>query len=167
MPTKHIYGLVDVSIGAIAGDGGMGTVLAAVGETVADSASITSEDNTITDFISEEADSPVESITSARGAIILAWSTYALDADTMIKFFGGTKVTGPPVKWQAPDIFPDIELSIKLTDKKGNFIEIPRGKFSNKFSFSLSKTKLGQTDVRVTILQPTKAGEKRMTITYA
>lgn len=164
---KHVYGLVNVEMGAIAGDGGMGTSLTPVGETVSDTAQVTSEDNTITDFTVEESDSPVESIVSARGKVIIEWSTYNVEADTMVRFFGGTKVTGPPVKYQAPDAFADIEQSVKLTDKKGNVVEFPRVKISPKMGLSFQKGKLGQLDLVGTVLQPTKAGEKRFTITYA
>jgi hypothetical protein len=163
---KHTFGLANVEMGAIAGDGGMGTSLVAVGETVSDTAIVSSEDNTVTDFTVEESDSPVESIVSARGKLTFAWSTFNVEADNLVKFFGGTKVTGPPVKWQAPDAFPDIEQSLKLTDKKGNVVEIPRAKLSPKFGLSFQKTKLGQVDIVATVLQPTKAGEKRITITY-
>ena len=164
---KHVFGLASVEMGAIAGDGGMGTVLAAGGETVTDTAIITSEDNTITDFNIEESSSPIESVVSATGKLTFNWSSFNVEADALVLFLGGTKVTGPPVKWQAPDSFPDVEKSIKLTDKKGNTVEIPRAKISTKISLSFQKTKLGQLDFIATILQPTKAGEKRLTITYA
>lgn len=165
MATKHVIGLVNVEMGAIAGDGGMGTSLAPVGETVSDSAALNSEDNTITDFNIEESDSPVESIVTARGAVRLAWSTYDVQPDTLVKFFGGTKITGPPLKWQAPDAFPSLEQSLKITDKKGNILEIPRAAITGKFGLSFNKGKLGQIDLIAVVLQPTKAGEKRMTLT--
>ncbi len=164
---KHTFGLASVEMGAIAGDGGMGTSLAAVGETVSETAALTTEEPTVTDFPIEESDSPIESVVTTPGTVTLAWSSYNVDADQLVKFFGGTKVTGPPVKWQAPDAFPDVEVSLKVTDKKGHVLELPRVKVRPKLSLSFTKTKLGQIDLVATILQPTKAGEKRITITYA
>lgn len=250
-----VFGLSSVKMGAIAGDGGMGTSLDAVGETVAGTASITSEDNTVTDFNIEESDSPVESVVSAYGKISFNWSSYDVGGRNMEKFFGGTwkpyktiatldTVTGGtgytngtynnvpltggsgsgalativvasgavstvtityggegyadtddlsaaastiggtgtgftvPVatlsnasatqsEWLAPDSFPDVEKSLELTDRKGNVINIPRAKISPKFGLSFSKEALGQLDLIATVLQPTKAGESRLSIKYA
>jgi hypothetical protein len=250
-----VFGLASCQMGAIANDGGMGTSLEDVGETVSGTASMTTEDNTVTDFTCEETDSPVESIVSAFGKITFAWSTYNVGARMLYKFFGGTlklfktiatlgSVTGGsgytngtyagvaltggtgsgakativvasgavstvtitdggegftvadalsaaastiggtgtgfsvPVAtlsngsatntiWEAPDSFPDLEQSLKLTDKKGNVFNLPRVKISGKFGFSFAKDKLGQIDLSATILQPTKSGEKRITVTYA
>lgn len=69
--------------------------------------------------------------------------------------------------WEAPDQFPDIELSVRLTTKTGNVIKIPRAKISPKFSVSLTKDKLGQIDLVATVLQPAKSGEKRLTMVFA
>jgi hypothetical protein len=250
-----VFGLSSVKMGAIAGDGGMGTSLEAVGETVAGTASMTSEDNTVTDFNIEESDSPVESVVSAFGKVTFNWSSYDVGGRNMEKFFGGTwkpyktiatlgSVTGGsaytngtynnvpltggagsgalativiasgavttvtivyggegyavadalsaasstiggtgtgfsvPVatltngsatqsEWIAPDSFPDVEKSLELTDRKGNSFKIPRAKISPKFGFSFSKEALGQLDLVATVLQPTKAGEGRISVKYA
>lgn len=69
--------------------------------------------------------------------------------------------------WEAPDSFADAEKSLKLTDKKGNVVEIPRGKIQAKFSLSFAKDKLGQVDIVATVLQPEDASTKRLKITYA
>ena len=164
---KHVFGLASVKMGAIAGDGGMGTSLTPVGETVSGTANLVTEDNQVTDFNIEESDSPVESIVSEAGKMTISWSSYNVDADNLVLFFGGTKVTGPPVKWQAPDSFIQVEKSLEFTDRKGNVIIVPRAKIQAKFGLSFAKDKLGQVDIVATILQPDKSGEKRMTITYA
>lgn len=250
-----VFGLSSVKMGAIAGDGVMGTTLEAVGETVSGTASLTSEDNTVTDFNIEESDSPVESIVSQQGKLTFAWSSYDVGGRNMEKFFGGTwkpyktiatlgSVTGGslytngtynnvpltggtgsgalativvagaavttvtvtyggegytvadalsaaaaniggtgsgfsvPVatltngsatqsEWIAPDSFPDVERSFEWTDRKGNVIKAPRAKVSPKFGLSFSKEALGQIDLVATVLQPTKAGEGRISIKYA
>lgn len=252
---KHVFGLASVKMGAIAGDGGMGTTLETVGETVTGTATMTTEDNTVTDFNIEESDSPVESVVTAFGKITFAWSSFDVAARQLYKFFGGilklfksiatlgsvtggslytngtytdvplTGGTGTGAKativvagaavttvtvtdggegytvadslsaaaaniggtgsgfsvpvatlangsatqttWEAPDSFPDLEQSLKLTDKKGHVFDVPRVKISGKFGFSFAKDKLGQVDLVATVLQPTKAGESRLKITYA
>lgn len=255
---KKIFGLAAVEMGAIAGDGGMGTVLEAVGETVSETATLTQEDNTTTEFKIEESDSPVESLVSEVGAVTFAWSSYKVDAATAYKFFGGTatpyiavggiltlgSITGGtlytngsytnvpltggagtgatanitvaggavtvvtivnkgagyaaantlsaaaaniggtgsgfsvPVAtvktttaqqelWEAPDQFPVVEVSLKLTDKKGNVVKLPRVSIAAKMNLSFNRTSLGQFDMVATVLQPTKVTEKRMTIEFA
>lgn len=70
-------------------------------------------------------------------------------------------------RWDAPDQFPDIELSAKITDKSGTYIEIPRGGVSSKFNFAFTKDKLGQVDIEVSVLQPEDASTPRISIDYA
>lgn len=69
--------------------------------------------------------------------------------------------------WQAPDSFPDIEKSLKIVDKKGNILKAARVKISSKLGLSFAKDKLGQLDMVATILQPTKAGEPRIDMSFA
>jgi hypothetical protein len=87
---KHVFGLASVKMGAVANDGDMGTSLYDIGETVAGTAALTTDDNTVTDFSVEESDSPVESVVTARGKIQFAWSSYDVSAAQLFKFFGGT-----------------------------------------------------------------------------
>jgi len=94
---KKIFGLASVKIGAIAGDGGMSTTLTTVGETVSGTATMTQEDNTVTDFTIEESDSPVESIVSVAGKIAFNWSSYNVSYSTLYKLFGGTGNLPQPV----------------------------------------------------------------------
>jgi hypothetical protein len=57
-----------------------------------------------------------------------------------------------------------VEKSLKLTDRNGNIVSIPRAKISTKLGLSFAKDKLGQLDMSATVLQPEKAGEKRLTL---
>lgn len=254
---KKIFGLASAKIAPIASDGGMGTALETIGETVSGTATMSQDDNTVTDFKIEESDSPVESIVTETGKIAFNWSSYNVAYATLVKLLGGTgnlprpvgalnvlgtltggsgytngfyenvpltggagtgataniTVTGGAVtsvvltnlgsgyaggtplsasnanlggagsgfsqaitsvyssaeqeKWEMPDAFPDVEKSIELVDKKGNVVLIPRAKISTKLGLSFAKDKLGQLDMVATILQPTKSGEKRMTIKFA
>lgn len=167
MANPKIFGLTLVELAPVAADGGVGTAFIPVGETVIGSASITSTDPTSTDFNIEESDSPVESIVSDPAKLSFSWSSYNVSADQLVELYGGIKTVGPPVSWEAPDALPDVVRSIRLTDKKGNVITIPRAKISTKLSLSFAKDKLGQLDMTATVLQPTKVGVKRLKIVYA
>src|SRR4051812_34884827 len=108
----------------------MGTSLTAIGDTVAGSATMTTSDDTKTDFNIEESSSPVMSIISTPGAITLTWSTYNNDVDNLVRLFGGTKVAGNGTttgdKWEAPDTFQELEQSIEVQWKSGGKVIIPR-----------------------------------------
>ena len=64
------------------------------------------------------------------------------------------------------DAFPDVEKSVEIIDKKGNIVRIPRAKISSKLNLTFTKDKIGQIDIKATILQP-GGGYKRLTIQYA
>lgn len=171
MARKYGLGLVTIKMGAIAGDGGMGTALTALGDTVQDSAQLTSGDDTVQDFNIEEEDDPVQSIVSQKGKKTLAWSCYNVDGAQLEKFFGGTytayNATGPVHEtWEAPAVAPTLEVSIEITDKKSNVVSIVRAQVSAKFNWSFSKSKLAQIDLSADILTPTKADTAPMTVTY-
>ena len=87
---KKIIGLTAVKFGPVASDGGAGTALESIGETVVGSMQLTQEDNQTTDFNIEEQNQPIESFISEVGAITLAWSSYNISYRIMKRFFGGT-----------------------------------------------------------------------------
>lgn len=166
--STHTFGLVNVKMGPVAVDGGMGATLAPVGETVSGTMDMTTTDPTITDFNIEESDSPVESIVSTPGKISLAWSTYDVSGGNLVKFFGGAytaQAGSVPAFWEAPDSMIDQEVSLEITDRKGNVVTIPRAKISAKMGISFKRGKLGQVDITATVLQPTKVATPRLTIT--
>lgn len=164
---KRTLGLVSIKIGDIAGDGGMGTVLAAIGDTVPGTCVFGNEEGTTQDFFSEESDIAIESVESEPGTTTLTWSTYNLEADVMVSLFGGTKDAGPPVVYNPPDQIADVEKSIEVVDKKGNKLEIVRANIRATKAVNFNKTALGQIDIVATVLVPTKAATKPWTLTYA
>ncbi len=250
---KHTFGLVGIKMGAVANDGGMGTSLDTIGETVKGTAVMTTTEPTKQDFKIEEADAPIESVVTDPGTIEMNFSTYNVDGNTLYKMFGGTYTpykgvatisgltggsgytngtytnvaltggTGSGAKativvaggvvtsvtitssgygytvadtlsastddlgagtgfdfdvatltnsntkstYDFPDSATDVEQSLEITDKKGNIVQLPRVKVSPKMQISFAGDKLGQLDIKVTVLQPNKSGVKRMTITYA
>lgn len=90
---KYKIGLDNILMGDIAEDGGMGTSLAPIGDTVIDSAKLETAEGTLTDFNIEESSQPVYSI-KADGKTTISWSTYNNDVDNLVRLFGGTKVAG-------------------------------------------------------------------------
>ena len=87
---KKVYGLKAITIGDIAGDGGMGTVLTEIfGETVLGTAVLESTEPTVENIPIEESALPIESLTTAEAVFTLKASTYNIAAATMKKLFGG------------------------------------------------------------------------------
>lgn len=168
---KRILGLVTIELGVIANDGGVSTDFTAFGDTVKDSCVFTEADGTKQEFFIEENDDPVESIVTQKGTETITWSTYNLDADTMIALFGGTKsgagTQADPVIYTPPSTQLEVERSIRITDRKGNKVTVVRAKLAPKKNISFQGTKLGQIDITATILTPTKANTAKYTITYA
>lgn len=87
---KKLIGLASIRMGALASNGSMGTALTQVGATVSDTAAITTEEGTNTDFGIEESDSPFYSYESTPGKLVFNWSTYDVSLDTAARFFGGS-----------------------------------------------------------------------------
>jgi len=169
---KYGLGLLKIELADIAVDGGPGTVFTEVGNTVQGTAQLTQADGTTTDFNIEEQDDPVESIVTP-GKKTLVFSCYDMSGPNLVKFFGGTYTAyaaGPPVvheSYSPPDTTVTLEQTVRLTDKKGNKVQINRGGITAKINWSFTKDKLAQVDITVAILVPEKAGTPAMAITYA
>lgn len=170
MAEKRSIGLTSLKIGDIAVDGGMGTVLAALGVTYKDSCELTQDDPDITDIECEESDDPVESI-ETLGARTLKWSIMDFSPQTIVKVLGGT-VTGSgteldPYVWNAPSISPAIEKSIELVSKSGVKFQIPRAKIMAKLNAKIVKNGVALIDITAKILTPTKSGVSPIMISEA
>lgn len=120
---KYDLGLMDVFMGNIANDGDMGTSLVAVGDTVADSATMTTSDDTKVDFKIEESDSPVKTIVTVPGTITFNWSTYNNSVDQLIRLFGGTKIAGNDAVDGVPSTLNTLVGGTGYTN--GSFTNIP------------------------------------------
>lgn len=160
MAEKRSIGISTLKIGAIAGDGGMGTTLAAVGVTYRDSAELVQDDPEITDIECEESDDPVESI-EKLGNRTLRWSIMDYTPDTLVKVLGGTVTgagtSGDPKIWNAPTVSPQIERSIEIVTKSGFKINIVRAKITAKLNAKLVKNGVALVDIEAKVLTPTKA----------
>lgn len=169
---KYKLGLEYIKLGDVAADGDMGTVLAEVGDTVAGTAVLTTEEAQITDFKIEESDSPVESIKTDADSMTFNWSTYANDAATLQKMFGGTIVpansgAGTGEIWEAPDSIPEIEQSIEMKWRQGGTLRVARAKITAALNMSFKRDALSQIDITAKVLKPTKAGVPRLSIENA
>lgn len=168
--SKYKIGLTNIKLGAIEGDGGMGTSLSNVGNTVEGSATLTTEEGQKTDFKIEESDSPIMSINTEADTISLTWATYDCDATQLQRMFGGTIVPATSAQgetWQAPDVIPEIEQSLEGIWKNGDRLQMPRAKIKATLAMSFNRGTLSQMNITATVLQPTKVGEPRMSVIAA
>lgn len=157
-------GLTKVEFAEILPDGGTGTTWFRLGDTAKGTAKFTQQDGTKTEIPIEESDNPIDVITT-KGAKEFNLSVANPDADSLLKCCGGTVDAGPPKVWNEPDDAPDIELSMKITPKKGFIITAPRVKVEGKHNGSFTKDDVYKVDVVCTVLQPTKAGLKSVSFT--
>lgn len=159
MAAKAEIGLKQFLMGDIAGDGGMGTSLTELGPTVTDTAILSDEAPTTTDFPVEEYDTPFYTqITPGKSTVAL--SIYDVEPASLVRVLGGTisvDASGNNV-WEAPLETPQIEQSVRLITQKNGIIDIPRGKVSGIKQFNFRKSALFQLDITVDILKPEKDG---------
>ena len=170
MANKHSMGLTKVEMGDVAGDGGMGTALAEVGNTLSGTFQFLTAEGTKTDINIEESDAPAISSTKA-GVATIKWSCIDVSADTLVKLFGGTKVAADPgnsipEQWKAPAAIVAKEQSFKVTSPTGQILAVVRASVFPLFNWSFTKDKPAQVDITATILAPTKAATEPFTITY-
>lgn len=85
-----MLGLVTIKIAPVANDGGMGTELVTIGDTVKDSCVFSEGDPTKQEFFVEEQDDAIESIITQKGIESVSWSTNNLHGRNLSLIFGGT-----------------------------------------------------------------------------
>jgi len=164
MAKVFTYGLESIEFGDIATDGGVATTFSNKGLTFKDSFEIAEADPDLQKFLSEENDDP-EMIISTQGEKVYRFQLMNPGVDEFAYFMGGTVVTGPPKVYEAPDVSPTIEKSVKITPKQGHILTITRGRITAKESGTYSKTGLAMLDITITVMKPTKAGEPKLTKT--
>jgi hypothetical protein len=160
MAEVRSVGLKSIKLGDIAVDGDMGTALEELGVTFRGTASLTTEDGTVTDFFSEENADPEESV-EEKGLTKLAWSTINLDPEALARCLGGTVVPAAgdtPAVWKAPADVVNIEQSIEVLTAFGLKIQIPRAQIRARINWNLARTEIAQVAITATVLKPTKAG---------
>lgn len=160
-------GLSKIEAGAIANDGGMGSSLEQMGLTNQDSAQLTMETPTSTEFFAEEVDDPVL-VSKKAGAITFAFDLMNPSPEVLQKLIGGkiSKSEGSQEndKWEAPEVVQDIELSIRITPKQGFIFEIPRASISANLNGNFAASSLLLLHVEAKVLAPTKQDTSKMSL---
>ena len=154
MAEIRLRGITSLKVGDILPSGGMATTLAAFGVTYEGTATLETAEAAITDFFSEENDTPEESV-AIPGKTTVKWSTIDFTPATLDAELGGTVVG---TKWEAPSAVETIEKSIEIITRTGVHIDIARAKIDARIVASLSKSALGQVEIIATVLTPTLAG---------
>lgn len=157
-------GLTSLKLGAIAGDGGMGTSLTALGVTYQDTAELIREDPDITEIYSEENDEP-EEVLETKGPIRLRWSILNVDPDEVVRVLGGEVTGTSPKVYNSPVSKDPIELSVEIETRTGLKIQIPRAKINAKENFQFRKKGVLLIDIEARVLTPTKANTPPITWT--
>ena len=154
MSELRSYGIKSLKMGDIPDDGTMGTVLAALGLTYQDSASLKEADPAVTDIFSEEEDFAVESFQQI-GQYLLAFSIMDYTPDTLAVVKGGAVVVdnGTP-KWQAPNAVVNIEKCVQIITKKNLLIEIPRLQVRAVINMAMKKKGVDLIDIKAPVLLP-------------
>ena len=161
MSELRSIGVVSIKMGAIGSGGAMGTSLTDVGKIYKDSAELSQEDPSITDFESEQDDDPVESV-EKLGKKTIKFSIMDYTPATLAKFLGG-EASGTPAVWGSPSTSAAIEQSVEITTNKV-VISAARVRVRAKLNAKLSKTAIALIDVTMQILVPTDGVTEAVTI---
>jgi hypothetical protein len=158
------YGIKSLMVGDIPDDATMGTVLAALGLTYQDSASLKEADPAVTDIFSEEEDFAVESF-QQTGQYLLSWSIMDYTPATLLVIKGGavTTVNGNDT-WSAPNAAPNIEKCIQIITKKNLLIEIPRVQLRAVINMAMKKKGIDLLDIKAPIMQPNNVAVEAISI---
>lgn len=170
MPDLITKGVLAISFGPLAGDGGPSTALVAVGYTFRDSeTSVTTADPTVNELYSNEADAPIDT-TTIQGVTTIQYSVVPTTPEQLQTNFGGTVAgagtVADPKIYSAPDTIVEREGTLKIQARSGTILQFNRVKLSAKFNYNMSPDSVMLIDITGQVLQPTKAGVKRFTITY-
>lgn len=164
---KRLLKVASIKIGDIAVDGGMGTVLAAIGTTYQGTCNVSKPEPNIQEEYCEESDDP-EQIILSKNATTFQWGISDWEPATLVKVFGGTVDTTDadhPI-WNEPSSVATIEQSLQITAQSGVIIKAPRVSISASVDDSIGKDKSTVITVKATVLKPTKANEAAMQVTY-
>ncbi len=156
--SKFTAGIAKIEVAPILPDGSTGTAWSELGYTFEDSAKLVQADASETPLYAEEVSAPVKILTK-EGDISFEWQLMDADCDTLAAIFGGTSSV---TSWEAPDVISAIEQSVKITPTEGMSYTIPRGRTIAKFNGTFNKKGVVLIDMKVTVLQPTKSGLKRL-----
>lgn len=165
MATKTTLGLTKIEFAPLANDKGPGTVFTQLNTTKQDTAEMTQDDPTTTEFLVEESDTAIESSVTP-GKIQFNFTVAQPDLDTLVTLFGGEITgTGASEQYEYPDVLVTVMKTVKITPKKGLIFQINNGQVVAKFNGKFSKSDIFGIDVTINVLQPEKAGIKPLYVT--
>lgn len=156
---KITRGLSKIEVGAVAVDGGPGSVLAALGFTDRDSAvTLIEEDPTVDRLYAHEVDDPLDTEITA-GSKTLVFTLVDPDPAALASVFGGAADgSGTGATYDFPDTKEILERTVKITPRKGMVITIPRGALYGKINADFARAAKFAVDIVVEVLKPTKEG---------
>jgi hypothetical protein len=164
MAELYAVGITSIKIGAIAGDGGMGTSLTSLGSTFEGTVNFEQDDAAVTEFYSEEADDPIYQSKKA-GLKKFNWAIVDWTPENMVRGFGGTVTgSGESAVWHSPSTLPTVEMSVEIITTSLTKYEITRASLVAKISASLGRSSMGQMPIVATVLAPTKVGEAALRV---
>jgi len=153
-------GLIAVKMGAVAVDGGMGTVLTEMGYIRENTLTLVGEKPTKNEFRAEGVSLPVY-VKKTAGPLVIAMTLMSPDPAQLVSVLGGTITgTAPNRVYKAPLGVPTIIQSVSIEPQDGfSGIDIPKGDLSANINAGFGPDGLFQVEVEITALQPDKAGE--------
>lgn len=151
-----------VKAGAMAVDGGMGTVLTELlGATVKGSASLIYTPPSTLDTEIEESDGIYDTFDSSVGKWELKLDSYNASATALHTVFGGTLVAAVAgvsgAKWTMPLVFAPVYLSLEVQTRSGQSIDLVKVRIVPAPNFTFTKSDAGKLAIVGTVVTPDKA----------
>lgn len=158
MSVIRMKGLDGIDMADIPSDGSIPTTWTHIGVTYRDEATLTEDDPTETNHLSNENDDPEES-DIVGGAKKLSFNLIDYDPDNLVKFMGGTATgTAPDKAWEAPAQKDKIEKAFRVRSKNGQYLIFPRVSFWAKVDYKLAPSGIAKVLVVGTVMTPAGAG---------
>lgn len=166
---KSLKGYKAFRMGPIAVDGGMGTVLTALGTTVKGTVSVNSTDATMKDFFTEEQTDAFDSTVTGYPAMEGTLEIYDVDPDTAVKVFGGASSSsgaGATKKkiYTPPAVYTPLEVSAEIESKNTTILAMVRVQLLPQWNLFFQDEELGKIVLKFKVLGPTKAATAPYTI---
>ncbi|GAA4338466.1 hypothetical protein GCM10023149_48450 [Mucilaginibacter gynuensis] len=158
---KSLKGYKSFKLGAIANDGGMGTVLTALGTTVKGSVNAVTSEGTTQDFFIEEQSQAYESTVTEEPQLSGVVEIYDVDPDTIVKVIPGTVTSvgsGANKKkvFTPTSPFVPLELSGELESKNGTILSVVRMQLVSVLNLQFQDAELGKITINWKALAPNK-----------
>jgi len=160
------FGVKSIKVGDIPDDGSMGTVLAPVGLTYQDSASLKEADPAVTDVFSEEEDFAVESFQQI-GQMLLAWSIMDYTPATLQVIKPGVLLPEGDFgidSWNAAVTAVNTEKCVQIITKRDVLIECPRLQLRAVINLAMKKKGIDLVDIKAPVMLPAYSGLSSMKI---